>query len=80
MTTNTHRAAALSDRSLHLALQQARPGGAIQFHLYEELEARKAARDAIDEDGSDAYVRHLELQGYDEARLQEEMEAQMGIY
>lgn len=32
-----------------------------------------------DEDGSDAYVRHLELRGYDEARFQEQMEAQMGI-
>lgn len=32
-----------------------------------------------DEDGSDAYVRHLELQGYDEARLQEDMEARMGV-
>jgi hypothetical protein len=87
MTTNTSPAAALSDRVLHLALQQARPGGAIQAHLYVELETRLAARDAADEAAFDDaaraerdYERYLEDRGYDEARFQEDMEARMGIF
>jgi hypothetical protein len=32
-----------------------------------------------DEDGSEAYVRHLEMAGYDEARFEEQMETARGV-
>jgi hypothetical protein len=64
---------------LRTALERLRPDGATAARVREELAERLEAQLARDEDGSDAYVRHLELAGYDEARYQERMEAQLGI-
>jgi hypothetical protein len=70
----------MTDGQIRKALAQlTRPAGTLAEILRGELLIREEMAAMVDEDGSDAYVRHLEMAGYDEARFQEEMEARNGV-
>jgi hypothetical protein len=64
-------------RNLEAALPRLRPGSVAYRLVLDEIEATYEHQAEVH--AEDGYIRHLEHRGYDEARLQEQMEAQLGI-
>lgn len=67
----------MSCSDLFAARDRLRPGS-VAYLLVDNLIESQYGYDP-DEDGSDAYVRHLELRGYDDARFEEEMDMMRGL-